>query len=207
MGLNATDKAGKSEYVIKQITCPLSKSYRINCIVPTVTDVRRSSIKVYFFLTMQNLQHILHSDRCPIWGGGFGAAVFLFELTEDRQVWLHNSFTVPESSTGARMMLWGRNITLRERDQGEIGRLKTECNDQAIFKRTLQRQDTNVQADQLFFLVNLHLLCSVEQHYYKHFGIFFYKISGNSEKKRNPNCLFCPINNPKPAVDFLFMIT
>ncbi len=42
------------------------------------------------------------------------------ELTEERQALLHKSLIVPESSTGARMMLCGRRITLREQEQEDI---------------------------------------------------------------------------------------
>lgn len=47
----------------------------------------------FLLLTKASLLHILH------------LIVFLLELTEVRQVLLHNSLTVPESSTGARIML------------------------------------------------------------------------------------------------------
>lgn len=48
---------------------------------------------VFFLLTKASLLHILQ------------LILFLLELTEVRQVLLHNSLTVPESSTGARIML------------------------------------------------------------------------------------------------------
>lgn len=62
--------------------------------------------------------HILHDVRGPVEGGGLGADLCLLELMEARQVSLHNSFIVPESSTGARIILLGRVITLREGDIG-----------------------------------------------------------------------------------------
>ena len=71
--------------------------------------------QVSSFLTRLRLAHILHTS-CR----SFAAAIFLLDSTEERHALLHSSLLVPESSTGARMMFWGRVIDLQRGREAEI---------------------------------------------------------------------------------------
>lgn len=65
-------------------------------------------------LTMQYLEHMLHSDCGSTVCDGFCVPSLLLSLKLAKQLWLQNSFRV-SFPAGDRMMSWGRKIVLTEK--------------------------------------------------------------------------------------------
>lgn len=73
----------------------------------------------FIVLTMQYLEHMLHSDCGSTVCDGFCVASLFLSLKLVKQLWLQNSFRV-SFPAGDRMMSWGRKIILTEEKKNSI---------------------------------------------------------------------------------------